>query len=308
MRYDCVMDQFPSAPVPKQAWLIVNTHSRRGRKLFRRARRRLRDAGIGIERAIAVRKPADLNLRVADAIAAGAKMVIVGGGDGTISGAVDGFVESDAVFALLPLGTANSFARTLGIPLDLDGAIEVIAHGRRARIDLGAVNGDYFANVAAIGMPSIIGASIPDGLKRVLGRGGYMLWALWCLVKFRPFDVRLNTGRGTELRFRAVELRIANGSYLGGTQVAEDAAVDSGDLLIQVVTGGGRLRLGWNWLATALRLPARRHTVETVRGREVRITTDPPLPISIDGEVTARTPLTASVAKGVLEVVVPAPV
>lgn len=297
-----------SQPLPKEAWLIVNTHSRRGRKLFRHAGRQLKAAGITLTRAIAVRRPRELNARITEAIAAGAKMVIVGGGDGTISGAVDSFVKSDAVFALLPLGTANSFARTLGIPLDLDDAIEVIAHGRRARIDLGAVNGDYFANVAAIGMPSIIGASIPNGLKRVLGRGGYMLWAVWCLVKFRPFDVTLNTGRGTELRFRAVELRIANGSYLGGTQVAEDAEVDSGDLLIQVVTGGGRLRLGWNWLATALRLPARRHTVETVRGREVRITTDPPLPVSIDGEVTAHTPLTASVAQGGIEVAVPAPV
>src|SRR3546814_20002025 len=86
-------------------------------------------------------------------------MVIVGGGDGSISGAVDSFIGCDCVFALLPLGTANSFARTLGIPVDLDGAIDVIATGRRARIDLGAIDGDYFANVAAIGMPSLIGRS-----------------------------------------------------------------------------------------------------------------------------------------------------
>ncbi len=66
-------------------------------------------------------------------------MVIVGGGDGSLSCAVDELVERDCVFALLPLGTANSFARTLGIPLDLDGAIETIATGtppaRRSRRD-----------------------------------------------------------------------------------------------------------------------------------------------------------------------------
>src|SRR3546814_3371184 len=106
-------------------------------------------------------------------------MVIVGGGDGSISGAVDSFIGCDCVFALLPLGTANSFARTLGIPVDLDGAIDVIATGRRARIDLGAIDGDYFANVAAIGMPSLIGSTIPNGLKRVLGRAGYVIWAAW---------------------------------------------------------------------------------------------------------------------------------
>src|SRR3546814_2360379 len=79
-------------------------------------------------------------------LSSGAKMVIVGGGDGSVSGSVDSFVDKDCIFALLPLGTANSFARTLGIPLDLPGAVDVIANGRRARIDLGAINNDYFAN------------------------------------------------------------------------------------------------------------------------------------------------------------------
>lgn len=299
------MDQPPSRSVPREAWLVVNTHSRRGRKLFRHAGRQLKAAGVTLVRAIAVRRPAELNGRIAEAIADGAKLVIVGGGDGTISGAVDTFVGSDAVFALLPLGTANSFARTLGIPLDIEGAVAVIANGRRARIDLGRVDSDYFANVAAIGMPSIIGASIPNSLKRTLGRAGYMVWALWCLLKFRPFEVTLDTGQGPAQHFRAVELRIANGSYLGGTEIAEEAEVDSGDLIVQVVTGGGRLRLGWNWLATVMRLPARRQTVETVRGRRIGIVTDPPLPISVDGEVNARTPVAASVATGVIEVVVP---
>ena len=74
---------------------------------------------------------------VVKAAIAKAPMVIIGGGDGTLSSDVDHFVGKDTVFAVLPLGTANSFARTLGLPLDIDGAIDVIAHGRRKRIDLG---------------------------------------------------------------------------------------------------------------------------------------------------------------------------
>ncbi len=80
-----------------------------------------------------------------------APMVIVGGGDGSLSSNIDHFLGKDTIFALLPLGTANSFARTLGIPLDLDGAIEVILTGEPRQIDLGCINGDHFLNAAALG-------------------------------------------------------------------------------------------------------------------------------------------------------------
>ncbi|HYD37730.1 MAG TPA: diacylglycerol kinase family protein, partial [Allosphingosinicella sp.] len=126
-----------SRPVPKQAVLVVNAHSRRGRALFREAVEKLRGAGIELIAAHALRNPRLLPDTVREAVRGGAPMVIVGGGDGSLSCAVDELVDRDCVFALLPLGTANSFARTLGIPLDLDGAIAAVASGRRRRIDLG---------------------------------------------------------------------------------------------------------------------------------------------------------------------------
>jgi diacylglycerol kinase family enzyme len=90
-------------------------------------------------------------------------MVIVGGGDGTLSSNIDYFKDRDTVFAILPLGTANSFARSLHMPLDLDGAVEVIAHGEPSRIDLGCINGDYFGNSAAIGLSPLIAKSVLQG-------------------------------------------------------------------------------------------------------------------------------------------------
>ena len=113
-----------------------------------------------------------------------APMVIVGGGDGTLSETVDHFLKRDTVFALLPLGTANSFARTLGIPLDLDGAVEVVANGEARRIDLAAINGDYFLNNAALGLAPVVAESVPGALKRSFGRLGYLLWAGWSAANF----------------------------------------------------------------------------------------------------------------------------
>lgn len=291
--------------VPREAVLIVNAHSRKGQALFREARAKLRDAGITLLAAHGLKNPAKLDETVRAAIAKGAPMIIVGGGDGSLSSAVDHLVDRDCVFALLPLGTANSFARTLGIPLDLDGAIRTIAEGQRRRIDLGMIDGDYFANCAAIGLSPMIGDSVPHGLKKYLGRFGYLLWAIWCLLNFRYFELKIEDGDQVHC-VSAVEVRIANGRFHGGVEVVDDAEVDSGEIVVQAVTGRARRTLVWNWFATMLRLPARHSTTTDFHGRKLRVITRPPLPISIDGEVSACTPALVEVAKRAIDVVVPA--
>src|SRR5690349_260731 len=111
----------PVKALPKTAALVVNAQSRKGRDLFDEARDKLQARGIALTEAHAVRDPDQLRPTIRRVLAGDPPMVIVGGGDGTLSSTVDDFVPHDTVFALLPLGTANSFARTLGIPLDLDG-------------------------------------------------------------------------------------------------------------------------------------------------------------------------------------------
>lgn len=127
------------------AVLIVNTYSRRGERLFFRAIDQLTAQGITIAAAYPVRDPVRLPEVINEAISRGHQLVVVGGGDGTISSIVDSFAYQDVVLGLLPLGTGNSFARTLGIPLSLEGAVDVIAHGKVADVDLGKVGEDYFA-------------------------------------------------------------------------------------------------------------------------------------------------------------------
>ena len=286
--------------LPKRAVLVVNVKSRKGRDLFGQAKQLLTDKGIELIAAHAVPHPGNLRSTIQAALADDPPMVIVGGGDGTLSSCVDDFVPHDTVFALLPLGTANSFARTLGIPLDLEGAIDVIATGERRRIDLGLIDKDYYANCAAIGMSPLIAETVPHNLKRYFGRVGYLGWAAWQFLRFRPFQ--LTVGNET---VDAVEVRIANGSYHGGTELVEDAEVDSGEIIVQAVLGNARHRLVWSWTASILKLKGRERNVREFTGVELRVSTHPPLPISIDGEVLAHTPVTARVAKGIIEVAAP---
>jgi YegS/Rv2252/BmrU family lipid kinase len=294
-----------STLVPRQAVLIVNAHSRRGRELFRQAVEGLRGAGIELVSSHAVRNPDLLVPTVKEAVRSGAPMVIIGGGDGSLSCTVDEVVDRDCVFALLPLGTANSFARTLGIPLDLPGAIATIAGGRRRRIDLGMIDGDYFANCAVMGLAPMISEGVPHKLKRYLGRLGYFIWALYCLARFHPFALTVDDGRESKTIW-ATEVRIANGSHHGGVEMIEQAGVDSGEIVVQAVTGRSSFRLLWDWFAKYWKLPARDAVTEEFHGTHLTITTRPRQRISIDGEVLARTPVVAQVAERAIEVVVPA--
>ena len=292
-----------SKPLPKSAILVVNAHSRKGRDAFAEARDKLTAAGVELIDCHAVEDPEKMDETVKAAIAA-APMVIVGGGDGSLSSTIDHFIGSDTVFALLPLGTANSFARTLGVPLDLDGAIDVIANGRTKRIDLGCINGDYFANAAALGLSPMIADTVPHRLKKYLGRVGYLGWALRCAVKFRPFRLTVEQD-GKRQSVWATEARIANGSHHGGVELIESAELDSGEIVVQAVTGKSVFGLGWSWFAILFKLSGREQTVTEFRGRKLRIETRPRLDISVDGEVTARTPVTVTVARGAIEVAAP---
>jgi len=287
----------------KSAALIVNAQSRKGRKLFRKAKAAAADLPFDVT-AYEVRRPSLLEATVKRALSKNPDMVILGGGDGTISGLVDLLVGEKVALGVLPLGTANSFARTLGIPLDLQGALDVIGGGHFRRIDLGMIDGDYFANCAAIGISPMIAETVPHGLKAVLGRVGYLTWAVWKFFRFKPFTLIVEQD-GKETRLKVVEVRISNGAFHGGTELVDEAEPDSGEIVVQAVTGHVKRRLVWNWFTSFFRLDARKETVESFSGREIKVRTEPPLAISIDGEVLAKTPVMARVAAGIIEVAAP---
>lgn len=288
----------------ESAAMIVNAQSRKGQDQFDRACAALKGLPYPVD-AHAVHDPKELDATITKALARKPDLLILGGGDGTISGLVDHLVGTDTALAVLPLGTANSFARTLGIPLDLEGAVEVIRTGQLKRIDLGMIDRDYFANCAAIGISPQIAETVPHKLKRYLGRVGYLGWAALQYARFKPFWLTIDDGQQVK-RLRALEVRISNGRFHGGTELVDGARVDSGEIVVQAVTGHFKRRLLKNWSASVLRLDSRHDDTVNFTGTSLKVSTEPPLPISIDGEVLATTPVTAHIAAGVIEVMVPA--
>jgi YegS/Rv2252/BmrU family lipid kinase len=294
----------PTDTLPKQAVLVVNAMSRSGGDVFEQARLMLEERGVELLAAHAITDPEEMRPTVCKALADKAPMIIVGGGDGSLSKSIDDFLGHDTVFALLPLGTANSFAKTLGIGTELEAAVETIATGRKLRIDLGAIDGDYFANAAAMGLSPLIAETVPHRLKRTLGMFGYMIWAIKVAFKFRAFRLVVDDGT-KEHRIWATEARIANGTHHGGVELVESADLQSGEIVVQAVTGRSLTHLAWSWFATLFKLRNRAQTVREFRGRKLRISTRPSQKISIDGELSARTPVTVTVARAAVWVAAP---
>lgn len=286
------------------AVVIINTYSRRGEKLFFTALDALKDSGITVTASYPVRRPEELPEIVKEALTRPCDVVIVGGGDGTISSIVDQFAYKDIRLGLLPLGTGNSFIRTLGIPLTLQGAIDVIKHGKAVKTDLGKVDGDYFANVVSIGFAADVARNTPRKLKRMLGPLAYGLVGLKQFFLTEKFRAELTTN-GTTRIIHTHNIIVANGSIYGITPLRKEADVDSGQLLVITMNMMSRWHHLRFWTHFLSRSPSHLQGSQYFLTSDLHITTLPARPIDIDGDSLAETPATISVAPAALTVMVP---
>lgn len=291
----------------KKIALIVNGKSQRGRKLFKHAKNLLLSNEIQVTRAICVRKPKEINKTVKDCIASGINMIIIGGGDGTISSILEFGLDKKIVFAVLPLGTSNSFARSIEIPLDLEGAVMVIKSGATKQIDLGCINDNYFANTASIGLSVEINKSVNNDFKRNFGRIAYLPLAIWNLVNFQPFGVTITTPTGVS-KYKCIEMLIANGQFQGGIALAVDAKLGSGKLILKIFLCNNwrdKLNLLGYWFMSLFRHNIRNKRIKQFIFDNAKIETDVTMYIDIDGEAITKTPINVSVVEKIVSIIVP---
>ena len=210
------------------AVLVANSGARQTAESFAKARAMLVERGVRLTMTHVVDNHKDLCRYVRRAVKSGAPLVIVAGGDGTMTAAAGQLAKSKSVLGVLPLGTGNSFALSLGIT-DLETAIGAIVAGREVTVDLGNVNGTYFANFATIGLSSTIARATPNGLKKIVGAAAYVLAGLLPALRSRPFRCKVRTGK-QKLAFQTYQVIVANGRYFGHTPLTPDASLNSGRL------------------------------------------------------------------------------
>ena len=288
----------------RRAVLLVNRRSRRGRKFYSAAKQLLENRGITIDPQYSSLEASDLPKLIASALAEGHRFIIVGGGDGTLAAALRHFAYRDVVLGILPLGTANSFARTLGIPVDLESAVDVLASGKVVDVDLGRIGEQYFSTAAAVGLAARIARHMPPRLKKWLGRLAYPVVALAQLRRYGAFRCTISAN-GSQTTLDALEVRVANGAYQGGLAVAHGASAESRDLVVQVTTGRSIRKLLSVWLRLAAGVRPEPDELQTFRSTRFYIDAVPRQHVSVDGDAFIQTPFEVSVADQALLVMVP---
>lgn len=231
--------------------------------------------------------------------------VIVGGGDGTLNAVADAMIQAQLPLGILPLGTANDLARTLGVPLQVDQACQVIAQGCLRRVDMGCVNGKHFFNAASLGLSVKISRQLDNQSKKRWGVLAYAFTAAKVLLQTRPFHAEIHGAHGV-CRVKTIQITIGNGRFFGGGMtVDEDAMIDDRKLdlySIEVDHWWQLPRLLWSLRRGQLsHLPQ----VRTLQGQRFEIRTRRPYWINTDGELTARTPAVFQTVPAALAIYTP---
>jgi diacylglycerol kinase (ATP) len=291
------------------AALIVNARSRTGEQAFERASELLGSLGVEVGASYALQDAARLPETVREAVGEGHDPIILGGGDGSVSSTVDFLAHNDVTLGLLPLGTANDFARTLEIPSELEAACRTIANGKVVDIDLGLAGDNFYVNVASVGLGVEATRALSPQLKKRIGPLAYPVAAIKAFLKHEPFTAWLSFPDGDHEPVgygRLLQVAVGNGRFYGGGMVvAPDSGIDDRTLDVYAIKLGRQRDL----VGVARYLKSgdfvKNEGVDHFRTSRVRLETEPELSVNVDGELVARTPEEFSVAANALHVIVP---
>lgn len=230
--------------------------------------------------------------------------IVVGGGDGTLNAALAAVLEAKRPLGVLPLGTANDFARSLGIP-DLASGVRVVLEGRIREVDVGMVNDRYFLNAVGVGLGPTINRALDPETKARLGIGGYLVNAYRNARRYRGIRVVIECD-GQATSTRSMHVSIGNGiHYGGGMTISKDAKLDDG--LLRVISIRPQTFLSLLTYGPSMRTGDIEddENVQTFGGRTVIVRTRRPVDVTADGELVTRTPAECRSLRRALRVFAP---
>jgi YegS/Rv2252/BmrU family lipid kinase len=227
------------------------------------------------------------------AAADGWPIIVAAGGDGTIHEVVNGLMQASekeqrATLGIIPMGTANDLADVMHLPRDVTAACQRIAAGNSCVIDVGTVNGQFFANNSALGLEPVVTIN-HEQMRRVKGNLRYLLAALKGIIQAKPWHMRLVWDDGA-YEGSVTLVSVGNSNRTGGLfYMTPYAMLDDG--LLDIVYALGLTR--WQLLKLLPKTFKGDHIhhpmVRYLRSKSVSITASPCTPIQADGEVIDRT-------------------
>ncbi|WP_026691129.1 diacylglycerol/lipid kinase family protein [Alteribacter aurantiacus] len=221
-------------------------------------------------------------------------LVCILGGDGTVHECVNGLASlpNPPVIAILPGGTCNDFSRSLGISQNMKQAAQSILLNHKQRVDILKVNERWVTNFVGMGLITDASQNIDQNLKGTFGRLSYFISAIKTVRESKPFSFTLTT-EGREMEDEAVMILVANGNYLGTNQLPSlHEKMNDGSVNVFILREAGMAVLkefiqnkdlnDWDMENEAF---------DFLEASELKITTDHPMKLDMDGEVYGETPV-----------------
>ncbi|MEK6337212.1 MAG: diacylglycerol kinase family protein [Acidobacteriota bacterium] len=231
--------------------VIINAHSGFAEKegIRRQLAEVFAESGITCDISLA-RNGGEVSDLAREAVQADWKVIVAGGGDGTVNTIASAVVGSDKVLGVLPLGTLNHFAKDLGIPNDLESAARAIVAGHTTNVDIGEVNGRIFLNNSSLGLYPTIVREREKNQKLGSGKWPAFLWAALAALRRYPFlDLSLSVN-GKEFHRRTPFVFVGNNEYEMETfNIGSRARLDRGQLSLYMTHRTGR----WGLVRLAVR-------------------------------------------------------
>ena len=260
--------------------------------------RRLKEIYPGLE-LVYTKGPGDATALSRQAVSDGYRTIIAAGGDGTINEAVNGMAGSQSILGIIPMGTGNALAREIGLSLNPVRAASMLAHAITKRVHLGIANGRYFIVGAGIGFDALMMARVDrkyKGLKRRLGVTPYIIAGIEELylynhprIKF-VIDGEEHTG----------EYGLIVKSNAGRFRFAKSISLDDPSLLLCLFRNVKTIPFLRYWLSVLFGNPVKSEEIAYIRGKEIYVSSDDPLPVHVDGEVIGKLPVKISLVENAL--------
>jgi len=252
-------------------------------------RRVLHDAGFPEPLWFEVAKSRQVPKCAKQAMAEGADVLFIWGGDGTVQRCIDAVAGTDAVIAILPAGTANLLAMNLGVPQNISRAVEIGLKGERRPLDTATVNGEHFSVMAGAGLDALMIKDADAGLKDRFGRAAY-LWTGARNLESSPVKAKVEVEGRRFHKGKITCVLVGNvKDVFGGIEVFDGSRPDDGLLEIGIVTAKSQ----GQWIHTlgtvVLGRTENSPFVVTTRGSRIKVTFDKPTSYELDGGVRKKT-------------------
>ena len=235
----------------------------------------------------------------------GCHLVIAAGGDGTVAPIAEGLVGTKTVLGIVPLGTYNNVATSLGIPTDLDAAIALIASGLVSQVDVGRVTataGNRSRIFLEMAMAGVTAAMMPVGQQLKQGKLNGIGEILPAALQMTPTETVIQLDKkGPALESQTLLVEVANGPRSGpGIITAPDARVDDGELDVAIYHEHTQAAIAARFVALKTGLLGEDQNIERHRAKRIEVRSANPLPVVADSKVVGHTPARFEILPGAL--------